>query len=229
MKLFIAFCLLSFGLSAQTKLRPNVGVNYSYLTSFASQGKVNVYVHFMDISGGIRIDDHIFFDLGLGVDLGPKRSPGQTIQLKSLTNSLGINVRILKSKYIFSPMMGVNFGYEIASYAKGKTITMDPFGIINPSAMILVDNNPYDAYNSTGDYYTYNKMLYFGRAKLLLDVELKNINIRAGAHFNFTSFNFSPKKKSNTRTEYVYYSLGFEVGALYNFQMKKKSTQVENN
>lgn len=223
MKWFICIAFFTtLQLCAQSNIKPTIGVNYSYqfYNSFYISNFDRVYTHNFDLSGGIRIKEYLFLDVNIGVMLG-QFNLASAKQMISFNNSIGLNYRVLKPKHIVSPMIGADFGYEISSNARGKFVSSKYNGIVDK-------NNIY-----ADPKFIYNKNRYFGRVKMLLDLEYNNISFRTGLNFNFSSFNqtnFEYKYgqmdySKSTRTNKFYMNIGIEAGMMYTFPMKKQQAK----
>lgn len=221
MKLIKSFFIITFtyiNLNAQTKINPTIGINYTYQfeNSFYISGFDRVFAHDFGLSGGIRIKKHVFIDIGLGVALS-ESGIISSLQIRSLTNFMGVNYRILKPNHIFSPLIGANFGYEINSNARGKFVSNKYSGIVDK-------DNVY-----ADPKFIYNKNRYFGQVKIALDVEYKNISLRTGINFNFSSFDETkfaspiPNYEKGVQANVFYLNMGVVAGVMYTFPMKKKN------
>lgn len=197
--------LILINLNAQTTIKPTMGLNYTYkiLDNFSPFNVM--YSHFFNLNGGARLNEHFVLDLSVGYGLSINNRQYQKIT--TLTNSVGFSYRALKVNKIFSPLLGIDFGYELTSNGRGKYFSLKEGGLVPYTYM---DNKS-----------SYNKMLFFGRFKTMLDVEYKNISIRTGLNFNISCFDLTDFN-TGIRANQYYMNIGIESGMMYTFPMKKR-------
>lgn len=208
MKLLIAFCLLSFGLVAQSKVRPFV--NAGFYQNFFS----DLWLNEIEIGGGVQFND--FFSFGLNGRFGVRefsRTPYSNF--KTGVISLESTYRILGKKFMFSPVIAYDAGIEIANNVYDKYTDLENFNLF-----------------SYYDYGHYKGLsgLYFGKAKILLSIQRKGLEILTGLTYGTYFFQYFSSDISYNKPIYLVkrleYGFGYETSLKYTFPIIKKNKKV---
>ncbi len=211
MKLFIAFCLLSFGMNAQSKIRPFVKAGF--YQNFLS----DLWLNEIEIGGGAQFNDH--FSLGLNGRFGVRefsRTPYSNF--KTGVISLEPSYRILSNKFMFSPVIAYDAGIEIANNVYDKYTDLENF--------VLYSYKDYGHYKGlTG--------LYYGKAKILLSFQRMGLEVLIGVTygtyiFQYYSYNYTTYKQIYY-AKHLEYGIGYEMSLKYTFPMKKEKKIKEVN
>lgn len=179
-----------------------------------SINKYNI-LYEVNVAGGVHFNDHISLQIGGGyIDF--------LEYLKLTTLSLSSTYRILNSKHIFSPVVGVDLGTEVWSNASGRFVKTD---------FVFTQYDPaFVAMYGLGQA-RYKRGLFFSKVKLLADFKIKSFNISIGPTFNLMCFKLETVKKYysdyQVLSEYIDGRIGFggELSVMYTFPMKKRDAK----
>ncbi len=156
------------------------------------------------LAAGVHFNDHFSFQAGVN-------NTTCCGQLNVVSLSISPYYRILKSKYPVSPVIGIDAGTQVWSNANNRFIQA-----------------------GSGSNTRYNRMLFFGKAKLLADFKIKssNFNLMVGPTFNLIYFRID--KVLEFYNDYMViggyisdnYGVGFELSLMYTFPMKKGKLKI---
>lgn len=202
MKLLIAFCLLSFGLNAQSNIKPFIKAGYyqNFLT--------NLWLSEFELGGGAQFND--FISLGIYGRFGIReftRTPYSNYKIGVI--SIEPSYRILSNKYRLSPVIAYDAGLEIANNGEGK--------YINTSNFIYYKDKDTGRYTNFRGY-------FFGKAKIMLSIRDKGFEVLLGATYSTYIFKYFSDYyyfKYYTAKEYQF-GFGFETKFKYTFTSKKQ-------
>lgn len=206
---------VSFQLYAQSSLKPFLKIGYfqTYTDYFA--------LNELGLGGGVQFNDYVSTQINFrGSIQRVLNGPSENFKIASV--SIEPSYRILGKKYMFSPVIAYDAGIEIANNGKDKFI----FDYVY---------RPY--YQSP--YSKYNKGLYFGKAKILLSIQWKQLDFLIGATYNTYFFRFyelepyGPQTYGGKNNNYKIvgtftdgeFGFGFETSIKYTFPMKKREVK----
>lgn len=160
-------CQSSIFLYGQGELKPFVSVNYTQDISS------RLWVHEVQIGGGVQISDQVSLQMNVrGIQDRRRSSIPGTDQTRIVTLSASPTFRILKPRYLLSPVVVIDAGTALWSNAKGKAINHH------------LSLQPQYA---NGDV-LYGSGLFFSKLKLLLDIKLKSFDLFLGSSYNLYAF-----------------------------------------
>jgi len=213
--IYIAF-FTTVQLSAQSNVKPFIQLSYyqEYLS--------NVIFEDLEFGVGVQFNDYFSGQINLrGTQKAFYLNESGNVRFASM--SIEPSYRILGKKHMLSPVIAYDAGIEIANNGRGKYIYLSNY-VFFPNYDIA--------------YHQFNKGLYYGKAKLLLSIQLKDFDILVGATYNTYVFQFyhlkpngpqsyppSPENKSKATYKFpdTQFGFGFEASLKYTFPMKKRS------
>lgn len=219
MKWFIyILAFSSFQLCAQSNLNPFLKI--SYFQVYTDHLGLNE----LELGAGVQFNDYISAQINIRGAQDPIfKDPLGKFQVA--TFSIEPSYRILGKKYMFSPVIAYDAGIEIANNGKEKFIYMSNYVYF-----------PY--YESSR--HKLNKGLYYGKAKVLLSIQWKQLDFLIGATYNTYFFRFYELEPDGPQTypasaENKYkivgtftdgeFGFGFETSIKYTFPMKKQQAK----
>ena len=204
----VSILLLSFLITqlsvAQNTMKPIVNASYMY-----SYPMDRLLSHELQIGGGIQFSDHFSLQLNVRGIQSARDVSDQPIKepLRIVTLSLSPLYRVLKRKYMVSPVIGIDVGTQVWSNGNGRYVD---------DSWIFIEKPIYSY-----DGFLYDKGVFFGRAKLLADFRIWDFDLLIGASFNMYYFKLD-SHISGTK------AVGLEATVMYTFPMKKRVVKVEN-
>ncbi len=199
---FLLISLLGQITVAQNNMKPVVSAQYAMIV-----GDSDFFVGELQIGCGVQFNDYFSLQLTLRGIQNARDVSNHVIKdpLRIVTLSLSPYYRILKRKYFASPVIGIDVGTQIWSNGFGRYIDRNWSFI----------NKPEHSY----DGFLFNKGVFFGKAKLLVDFKIWNFNILVGPSFNMYYF-----KLDNNIWDVK--GLGLEGTVTYTFPMKKRAAKA---
>jgi hypothetical protein len=213
--LIVSFCLVTVSqLCGQSVIKPFIQLSYyqTYTDYFA--------LNELELGAGVQFNDYISAQVNCRGSI-QRVLNGPSENFKIATLSFEPSYRILGKKHMFSPLIAYDAGLEVANNGKDKFIYDY---VYHPSYQ-----EPYNQYN---------KGLYFGKAKILLSIQLKDFDILVGATYNTYFFkinrlipdgpqDYSANNKYLLGETHVdkQFGFGFETSLKYTFPMKKQQAK----
>jgi hypothetical protein len=207
---------VSSQLCGQSVIKPFIQLSYyqTYTDYFA--------LNELELGAGIQFNDFLSVQVNFrGSQKGYYQD--QSRSFRFATMSIEPSYRILGKKYRFSPVIAYDAGLEIANNGKDRFIYTSNY-VYFPTYQ-----QPYSQYN---------KGLYFGKAKILLSIQLKDFDILVGATYNTYFFkinrlipdgpqDYSANNKYLLGETHVdkQFGFGFETSLKYTFPMKKQQAK----
>jgi hypothetical protein len=217
MRTILIFLIFStFQLYAQSNIKPFIKLGY--FQTYTDRTALNE----LELGAGVQFNDYLSAQVNLrGSQNRLQQDPPRSFRFATI--SIEPSYRILGEKYMFSPVIAYDAGLEIANNGKDK---------FSSGYVYLI--------NYESPYNQYNKGVYFGKAKILLSIQLKDFDILVGATFNTYFFKFnrlipdgpqaypaSANNKYLVGETYVdkQFGFGFETSVKYTFPMKKQQAK----
>lgn len=192
----------------QTTVNPVVKASSSYMMDFGDYYYYNGFDY--SLGGGIRISNQYQLSILLQVNYLKNYRDNNYDNFdpfQMLNTSLSTSYRFLRKRHIVSPVLELDWGINVWSNAEVLYIN---------SSLIIEDN--WDI-----NHYKFRKNSIFGKSKLLLNVNLKSVDINIGASYNTYFFHL---QRQNSGAFYGFVKgLGFEAQVLYTFPMKKQQAK----
>lgn len=171
-------------------------------------GSSEYYGYDLSVGGGIRVKDQttILFQANyLRCSRDVNTDNFEAFQMLSV--SLSLSYRFLKMKHKVSPLLELDAGINRWSNADNLYIS---------NSFIIYEEN------GTTHYKFYDNSI-IGKTKLLLNVNLKQIDLNIGTSFNTYFFHLSGVKGGSVYS--LQKGIGFEAQVLYTFPMKKQQAK----
>lgn len=203
--IIIALSVLFFSRNigySQVQIKPVIKTSYSYMLNF---GGSSYYGYDVSAGGGTRIKDQTTILLQvnyLRCSRYDKNDKFDAFQM--LTTSLSVSYRFLKKIYNVSPVLELDAGLNTWSNADGLYLRR-----------FVIHDKPDISYSKFYD----NSII--GKTKLLLNVNIKSVDLNIGASYNTYFFHLSGVKGGSVYS--LEKGIGFEAQVLYTFPMKKRS------
>lgn len=149
----------------------------------------------------------IFFGTGYETTLFPKY---EGMRFDFFTNSLALDIRILKSKYLCSPMLHFDFGWAYKSDSVAVRDDMKP--------TIYADfNSNYVGY--------FNKVDHFGSVQLKFDFFVRPMHFQIGVGYRSQSYSYYSAFQDWTLIKETWAGLILSASLVYDFKWSNKSVK----
>lgn len=163
----------------------------------------------VSIEPGFQWNERLYINLSFGYVENRNSALPDCSKFRGFINSLSITSRLLRPKYKFSPLIGLEFGNVLYSNAKGAMINRD---------FVISDNVQNELMG------IFSNFRYFARFKFMLDIQLLGLNFRFGPSYSLSAvrmFDVVPDDEYRS----VLHGFGVETGLLYTFKAMKNNSK----